>query len=172
VRPGGRPGGEPSYEIFHDVLAPAFLDWRNRYVLDHERLEAERKAAAEAAAREREAIRDQELAQVQALAAEQRARADAERERAAEQQRRAEAERDRAEERRQRLEQKVLAARRQWALIVLLVVALILAGVQWWRADGQAKRAGEQAARAKAREEDARTAQGMAEAAGAEATQA
>jgi WD40 repeat protein len=150
LRPVTTPGGELSYEIFHDVLAPAVLDWRNRYVLDHERLEAERKAAAEAAARERETIRDQELVQVQALATEQRARADAERQRAAEEQRRAEAESERAEERRQRLEQQVRATRRQWVLIGALLVVLIFAVSQWLRAEGQAKRANAEAGRANA----------------------
>lgn len=32
------------YEIFHDVLAPAILDWRARYVKDKEKAEAEKQA--------------------------------------------------------------------------------------------------------------------------------
>jgi WD40 repeat protein len=31
--PSGRPDADPAYEIFHDVLAPAVLDWRARYVV-------------------------------------------------------------------------------------------------------------------------------------------
>lgn len=33
---------EPRYEIFHDVLAPAVLDWRTRYVQEQERAERQR----------------------------------------------------------------------------------------------------------------------------------
>jgi hypothetical protein len=36
---------EPRYEIFHDVLAPAILDWRVRHVKKQERAETERKLA-------------------------------------------------------------------------------------------------------------------------------
>lgn len=43
------PGQPVRYEIFHDVLAPAILDWRARYVQEQKRLEAERLAAAERA---------------------------------------------------------------------------------------------------------------------------
>ncbi|WP_157557531.1 nSTAND1 domain-containing NTPase [Intrasporangium oryzae] len=39
--PVDRPGA-PRYEIFHDVLAPAVLDWRRRYVDEKEREAAER----------------------------------------------------------------------------------------------------------------------------------
>ncbi len=39
--------GPPRYEIFHDVLAPAILDWRARYVQGQELAEAERKLAEE-----------------------------------------------------------------------------------------------------------------------------
>lgn len=35
------------YEIFHDVLAPAILDWRNRYVKDQRLIQAERIAQEE-----------------------------------------------------------------------------------------------------------------------------
>ncbi|MFQ5858477.1 MAG: hypothetical protein ACE5LU_23000, partial [Anaerolineae bacterium] len=44
--PAGRPE-EPRYEIFHDVLAPAILDWRARYARDQERAEAEQQVARE-----------------------------------------------------------------------------------------------------------------------------
>lgn len=44
-----RPGdGDPHYEIFHDVLAPAILDWRNRYVLEVERRRSRRLRALSA----------------------------------------------------------------------------------------------------------------------------
>lgn len=33
--------GPPRYEIFHDVMAPAVLDWRRRYVAEQDRLESE-----------------------------------------------------------------------------------------------------------------------------------
>jgi len=44
-----------SYEIYHDVLAPAILDWRTRYIQEREKEETQKKAALEAtqAARER-----------------------------------------------------------------------------------------------------------------------
>ena len=35
--------GPPRYEIFHDVMAPAVLDWRRRYVGERERRVSERK---------------------------------------------------------------------------------------------------------------------------------
>ncbi|MFQ5342889.1 MAG: hypothetical protein ACE5F6_15225, partial [Anaerolineae bacterium] len=44
--PADRPE-EPRYEIFHDVLAPAILDWRARYARDQERAEAEQQVARE-----------------------------------------------------------------------------------------------------------------------------
>lgn len=37
----------PRYEIFHDVLAAAVLDWRTRYVQRQEQIEAEQRLAAE-----------------------------------------------------------------------------------------------------------------------------
>jgi len=43
------PGQPVRYEIFHDVLAPAILDWRARFVQEQKRLEAETQAAAERA---------------------------------------------------------------------------------------------------------------------------
>jgi len=41
------PGQPLRYEIFHDVLAPAILDWRGRYVQEQKRLEAEKQLAAQ-----------------------------------------------------------------------------------------------------------------------------
>lgn len=66
------------YEIFHDVLSPAILDWRARYVKDQEVAEAGKKAAIEAAEREREATRQRELDRAQSLAREQQRRAEQE----------------------------------------------------------------------------------------------
>lgn len=51
------------YEIFHDVLAPAILDWRARYVKAQDLAEAEKQAAMEAAEQEKEAALHRELAQ-------------------------------------------------------------------------------------------------------------
>jgi hypothetical protein len=52
------PGTPPSYEIFHDVLAPAILDWRRRYVeqqtLEEIRREEQEKRDQEQAERARE----------------------------------------------------------------------------------------------------------------------
>jgi WD40 repeat protein len=45
--PLDHPGRPPRYEIFHDVLAPAILDWRARYVQAQELAEADRKLAEE-----------------------------------------------------------------------------------------------------------------------------
>lgn len=56
--PADQPGTPPSYEIFHDVLAPAVLDWRRRFVeqqtLEELRNEEQKKHAQERAERERE----------------------------------------------------------------------------------------------------------------------
>ena len=57
---------KPRYEIFHDVLALAILDWRARHVQEQER----------AAAAKREAARQHELEQAQTLAREQERRAE------------------------------------------------------------------------------------------------
>ena len=58
LRPIAPPPGEalPRYEIFHDVLAPAVLDWRGRWQQAQEHLEAERalNARLEQQAHERE----------------------------------------------------------------------------------------------------------------------
>ena len=54
------------FEIFHDVLAAAVLEWGSRHVADREKAEATRKAEQELAARERE------LQQARALAEERR----------------------------------------------------------------------------------------------------
>lgn len=61
------------YEIFHDVLAAAVLNWRAVYVQKQEKAQAERLAAEEAAKQAEETKR--KLAYTQAMAAEQQARA-------------------------------------------------------------------------------------------------
>jgi tetratricopeptide (TPR) repeat protein len=69
LRPVAPPPDQPTtlrYEIFHDVLAPAILDWRARHVQNQELAEAEK----------REAVRQRELEQAQTLAEEQRRRAE------------------------------------------------------------------------------------------------
>jgi hypothetical protein len=48
--PGASRPSDTNYEIFHDVLAPAILDWRRGYLQAQERAEAERRAADEAQA--------------------------------------------------------------------------------------------------------------------------
>jgi uncharacterized protein YkwD len=55
---------ETRYEIFHDVLAPAILDWRTRYVQEKEKREIAQRLAEEAEkqrASELEAARQREL---------------------------------------------------------------------------------------------------------------
>ena len=51
------PGQPMRYEIFHDVMAQAILDWRTRYEQEQKRLEAERENAAERARSEEELAR-------------------------------------------------------------------------------------------------------------------
>jgi len=55
------------YEVYHDVLASSILDWRARYVRDQELIEAEQRAAREAAEREQKANREQQLTQERRL---------------------------------------------------------------------------------------------------------
>ena len=49
LRPVAPQGGKGAtrYEIFHDVLGGALVDWRSRYMREQERLELERRAVAE-----------------------------------------------------------------------------------------------------------------------------
>jgi hypothetical protein len=70
-------GGEPRYELFHDVLAGAILEWRKRYVQKREVQQARLQAATEAAETEKQASQKRELEQAKALAEEQKLRADA-----------------------------------------------------------------------------------------------
>ncbi|WP_454457648.1 WD40 repeat domain-containing protein [Thauera phenylacetica] len=55
------------YEIYHDVLAPAILDWRQRFEADRQREEALRVAREKAARREEEAQAERERAARRAL---------------------------------------------------------------------------------------------------------
>lgn len=64
------------YEIFHDVLAPAILDWRARFKEAQALRGAALQAAAEAEAKAREAARQRELEQARALSEEQQRRAE------------------------------------------------------------------------------------------------
>ncbi len=71
MRTVAAPQGEPLYEIFHDVLAPAVLDWRTRWIQEQQRIHAEQEAAQAAA----EQIKEQRLqAEEQHRLAEQRTR--------------------------------------------------------------------------------------------------
>jgi WD40 repeat protein/tetratricopeptide (TPR) repeat protein len=107
LRPVAPPPDQPTaprYEIFHDVLAPAILDWRARYLQQQELAEVEK----------REAVRQRELEQAQALAEEQQRRAE---------------------------EQLRLARRLRRLLGMLVVVSLLVVGVgiYAWTARGQAE---------------------------------
>jgi len=64
------------YEIFHDVLAPAILDWRARYVKAQELEEAERLAKAQAEADAQEKAQAIELEKAKAPADVERRRAE------------------------------------------------------------------------------------------------
>ncbi len=66
--PIDRPG-EMRYEIFHDVLAPAILSWRAKYVEEQKRVETERQLELEARERERA---ERQLAREQKLVRRQR----------------------------------------------------------------------------------------------------
>ncbi len=64
--PPGRAAPDDRYEIFHDVLAPAIIDWRRRALeqrktaeeaREREQLEAEKRAAEQLARRERRRVR-------------------------------------------------------------------------------------------------------------------
>ncbi|MCK4786407.1 MAG: formylglycine-generating enzyme family protein, partial [Desulfobacteraceae bacterium] len=117
LRPVAPPSDKPQalrYEVFHDVLAPAILDWRARYVHQKEQqrqIEAERKRTEE-----------------------QRKKVKAERERA-------EMERESAEQSQRLAEVEARSARRfrrlTAALAVVSVVAIVSAGiaVRYYRAN-------------------------------------
>jgi CHASE2 domain-containing sensor protein len=60
--PSAEPGGERHREIYHDVLAPAILDWRRRYVEEQRRAATERGLAHERARAQRLELRNRRLA--------------------------------------------------------------------------------------------------------------
>ena len=64
--PPGSPEEDDQYQIFHDVLAPGILGWRQRF------LDGKEKAAAAAAAVERERAAGEEQRRIDAAAARQR----------------------------------------------------------------------------------------------------
>ncbi|MDQ4033803.1 MAG: AAA family ATPase, partial [Actinomycetota bacterium] len=77
VPPAVGVAGPPRYEIFHDVMGAAVLDWRRRYVAQQQQAEASRRliaerdearAAAQAARRERDLIAEREEARAAAEA--------------------------------------------------------------------------------------------------------
>jgi WD40 repeat protein len=63
------PGQPLRYEIFHDVMAQAILDWRTRYEQEQDRLKAERKIAAQRALAEEELVRQRKQARRSKLVA-------------------------------------------------------------------------------------------------------
>jgi WD40 repeat protein len=68
LRPVASPAGAPDqhrYEIFHDVLAAAILDWRNRYALAKEQAAAERELAERLEEESRKKRQARELAAVE-----------------------------------------------------------------------------------------------------------
>jgi hypothetical protein len=119
------------YEIFHDVLAPAILDWRARFVQEQAeaeararaeadaQAEAEKRIAHELAQREKEE-QQREYEQAKALAAAEKARAE-------EKERRFEAERLRAEAEGARAAAAAAHASRLKGMVAVLVVLLLAA---------------------------------------------
>jgi hypothetical protein len=134
--PTDRPG-PVRYEIYHDSLAQAILDWRRRYVSDREKAELERQRQEQ----------ERELQEEQTRQREARQQA----------QRVAEAERARAETESLRVAEQRAAARRfkYAAAAALALAALALAaGGYAWSARGQALAAESRANRI---QEEART---------------
>ncbi|HLG13982.1 MAG TPA: tetratricopeptide repeat protein [Blastocatellia bacterium] len=152
------------YEIFHDVLAKAITE----YVQTQVQLKTAKRAAEEAAKKEKEAASELQLQQARALAEAERLqaeaqtrRAEAERARAEEQERRAEAERLRAEEQQRRVEEQAKATGRLKRLVAMLVVtALLAAGAAVYatmkRSEAQVKQREAIAAQTRAEEETTR----------------
>jgi WD40 repeat protein len=126
--------GVQRYEIFHDVLAPAILDWQTRHMNAKSQARAEKRAAEKAAKKEREAGYLFKVQQAEALAEaqrqsaeESRRRFEAERLRAEEQEHRAKSERLRASEQQQRAEEQRKASRYLRRLVAALAVMFLLA---------------------------------------------
>jgi tetratricopeptide (TPR) repeat protein len=113
---------EIRYEIFHDVLAPAILAWRARFMRAKATAEVEAKARAEAKkALERE-LAERQAAEQRRELEQARALFEAERQRAEEQTRRVKAEQQRADEQKRH-------ARRLWGMVAGLAVVALLATV-------------------------------------------
>jgi WD40 repeat protein/tetratricopeptide (TPR) repeat protein len=77
LRPIAPPPDRPAelrYEIFHDVLASAVLDWRARFVAEQQRIETERKRAEEAEQQQRELAKAQAEAEAERHRAEEQAK--------------------------------------------------------------------------------------------------
>lgn len=129
LRPIAPPPEQPSmirYEIFHDVLAPAVLDWRARYIKERAdaaaEAEAERKLSEERAEAERLAVeqrRQLELAQAQAE--EQRKRAEQQAALVEAQRREGEAREELFKAEQQRLREQSKVARRLRRLVIALI---------------------------------------------------
>lgn len=111
--------------LWRGLLLNEALSYKDLNKLEREFVRASL-AAVEQAEREKEAIYRRQLAQAQALAAEQQRRAEAERQRAEEERLRAEAERQRAEER-TRAEVQSQANKRLRLFTIALVIVSILA---------------------------------------------
>lgn len=151
--PPNKPSNQVRYELFHDVLAPAILNWRTRFNAERSeekarvaaqlRLEQQRIEAAELAAeKEKELKAAQQQAEIQRQRAEdQKARVEAEsRARMAEQER-AEAEKTRAEE---HLRTSTRLGRLSLGLAFVVVFAFaasVFAGVMWRRSKESEDRA-------------------------------
>jgi WD40 repeat protein/tetratricopeptide (TPR) repeat protein len=77
LRPIAAPPDRPAelrYEIFHDVLAAAVLDWRARFVAEQQQIETERKRAEDAERQQRELAKAQAEAEAERRRAEEQAR--------------------------------------------------------------------------------------------------
>jgi hypothetical protein len=134
--PTDRPG-PVRYEIYHDSLAQAILDWRRRYVSDREKTELERQRQEQERELQEELTRQREArAQAQRVAEAERARAETESLRVA--------------------EQRAAARRFKYAAAAALALAALAlaAGGYAWSARGQALAAESRANRI---QEEART---------------
>ena len=159
--PPNKPSNQVRYELFHDVLASAVLNWRTRFNAERaqekakavaaSRMQQERAAAAQRAAeKEKELKAAHERAEIERQRAEdQKARVEAEsRARLAEQER-AEAEKIRAEDHLRTSKRLGRLSLGLAALVLFSVGASVFAGAMWYRSDKhkRAALAGEENAR-------------------------
>jgi hypothetical protein len=72
VVPTAEQPGSPRYEIFHDVLGAAVLDWRRRFLADKAKTEARKQAEAQLEAARRESEQERQLSEERARRAEER----------------------------------------------------------------------------------------------------